>query len=707
MTTVSVINPEVTYKESKTIDDEDMGYKSQVYELDLKEGNTITVVIGKPKYIYTDKNIIFFPIYAVHRSRVRSQIGVFEVKSTQLINVYKNGELDLRRLSEPLFYSFSTPVYLAKLEAEPRFFKDQPLTPSPKPTQEPTPYHEEVEDSHLSLNLGKANISKSHTDAKDVLKSGVFEEVEGYKPVEPLVEETAEMAEKERTEYKESSRDVWIQKYMRNNNYKIHEVEANGDCLFATIRDAFASIGKKTSVEKLRALLASEMTDNVFDEYRKLYLSFLNEIQDLNRNLVAIEKSLKEYKKLVTKLTDKTTADAKNVIMKSKELELEKKNTQKKIEETNEMMRVYAGNIQNVDTLDKMREYIRTSSFWADTWAISALERALNIKFILFSEQAFQPDDGVPDLDGVLLCGEASKELQEKQTFSPDYYIMVSYSGNHYRLISYKTHKILQFRDIPYDVKILILNRCLSRLSGVYYMISEFRDMKTKFGIDEDEGAPVDYRESEGYGELYNTDTVFVFCSNSDPKVNPGEGSGEKISSENKVKYAKLNTKYYSWRKKLDDDWDKTPIIIDTHKWTSVTHYMQGIQYKNTHPDVYMMFSLSSDADSNLAKSVKAAKTFKGVVKEVEPIETAEDKKKKLKAPKKKVQVIAPDLNFDEKRREEERMKALTAKFHNNETMRLLLKSTGDALLIHKCGSGEPAEPDMELMRVRKSIASQ
>ena len=119
------------------------------------------------------------------------------------------------------------------------------------------------------------------------------------------------------------------------------------------------------------------------------------------------------------------------------------------------------------------------------------------------------------------------------------------------------------------------------------------------------------------------------------------------------------------------------------------------------------MFSLSSDPDSNLAKSVKAAKTFKGVVKEAEPIETAEDKKKKLKAPKKKVQVIAPDLDFDDKRREEERMKALTAKFHNNEAMRLLLKSTGDALLIHKCGSGEPAEPDMELMRVRKSIASQ
>lgn len=705
MTTVSIINPEVTYRESKTIDEEDIGYKSQVYELDLEEGNTIAVVIGKPKYIYTDKNIIFFPIYAVQRLKIRSQIGIFEVKSTQLINIYKNGELDLKRLSKPLLYSFSNPAYLAKLDADPALFnttiRDEVTVTEESVSTEPI-----LEDSHLSLKLGKVNTSKSHKDANDVLATGVFETIEGFTPVEPLVEETNEMAESERSLYKESSRDNWVQKYMRNPNYRIHEVEANGDCLFATIRDAFASIGRKTTVEKLRALLAAEMTDTVFDEYRKLYLSFLNEIQELKRDLASVEKSLKEYKKIVGKLTDKTAADSKDIIKKSKELELEKKNIHQKIEETEEMMRLYTGRIQNVDTLEKMREYIQTSSFWADAWAISALERVLNIKLVLFSEQAFQPDEGAPDLDGVLLCSEVSKELQEKQTFSPDYYIMVSYSGNHYRLISYKLHKLLQFREIPYDVKILVLNRCISKLSGVYYMIQDFRNLKTKFGIDEDEGAPVDYRELDGYGELYNTDTVFVFCSNSDPKVNPGEGSGEKILSEQKVKYAKLHSKYNSWRKKLDDDWDKNPIIIDTYKWTSVTHYMQAVQYSKTHPDVYMMFSLSSDPDSTLAKSVKTAKSFKGVVKEVDLDEPADagEKKKKPKAPKKKVQVIAPDLDFDDKRRKEERMKALTAKFHDNETMRLLLKSTGDALLIHKCGSGEPAEMDMELMRVRKSI---
>ena len=60
------------------------------------------------------------------------------------------------------------------------------------------------------------------------------------------------------------------------------------------------------------------------------------------------------------------------------------------------------------------------------------------------------------------------------------------------------------------------------------------------------------------------------------------------------------------------------------------------------------MFSLDSDPDSNLAKSVKTAKAFKGIVKEVDAQEVQTgDKKKKPKAPKKQVKVIAPDLDFD------------------------------------------------------------
>jgi hypothetical protein len=718
MTTVSIINPEVTYKENNKIDEEDFGHKSQVYELDMEAGGeeddpsvnirkSISVVLGKPKYVYTSKHIIFFPIYAVRRSQIRSQIGVFEVKSTELINIYKQGVVDVTRLSRPLLFSFANSAYLAKLDADPALFNTTP-TPSPSaenpiPTVSPILEEEMAEDAkHLALNADKSRLSKTFQSAKSTADEGIFKDIPGFKPEEPLEEETKDSAEKARTEYKESSRNTWMEKYMKNNQYRIHEVESNGDCFFAVIRDAFAGIGKKTDVDTLRAALSAEMTEEAFLRYTKLRLSFVEEIQSLKRDLAAIEKTLKEYKKRTKETSDKTTADTTELIKQSKELNKQKAQITAKITETEELQMDYTGRITNIDTLEKMREHILESSFWADSWSISTLERILNVKFILFSQESYEQSD----YDGVLLCSEVSKELQEKQSFSPDYYIMATYSGNHYKLVSYKSRKILQFREVPYDVKILVLNRCLARNSGVYYMIPDFRNLKTKFGIDEDEGAPDDFSESPGAGETYDPNTVFVFYAKSDKSVKPGKGDGERILPENVAKYSALGTKAFTdWRKMLDDEWDKTQLTIDGKKWTSVTHYMQGVRYKKTHPDVYARFSLDNDPNSKLATSVKDAKAFKGLATEmVEPEKEPNPKKPKKPTTNKKVQIIAPDLDFDEKREAEERAVALRSKFLNNTDLRTMLKMTHDALLLHKGKPGDPINPDYELMRVRNSI---
>lgn len=700
MTVISNINAEIKYKEVKTIDEEDLDHVSTVYELDLFSQDTesatpmtISVVLGKPKYIYSQKNVVFFPIYAVSKQCVRAQIGVFELESSKLLNVYKNGQIDVDRLPEPLLYTFSTPTYLAKIDADPKLFQ-QSLTPEQPPQQEDVApiLEEERENDHLALKTSTRDISLTKTEAQKTLQEGIFEQGESDEAVEPLPEETEDDAAKAKAEYKESARNTWLEKYMKNNAYRIHENEGSGDCFFAVVRDAFAQIGKKTSVEKLRAVLADELTDNVFQEYRAIYLGFQDEIMQLDQEMAKTKTTIGEYKKRV-KGADTTAADTKSLIQQASDMSIQYNEAKKKKTETEALQKDYVGYIKDIDTLEKMRAYIKTPNFWADTWAIATLERVLNVKFVIFSETAFAESD----LDGVVQCGEIDKRLQERQQFTPDFYIMTSYSGNHYRLVSYKQRKIFQFREVPYDVKVLILNKCLAKMAGPFFLIQDFRNLKTRFGIDEDEGAPEDYSETPGSGDLFEQDVVFVFYARSDKSVKPGKGDGEKIPPEKTADFATLGSKVQTdWRKKLDDEWTGAPIFVEQKKWASVEHFLQAAKYKKGHPDIYDMFSLDSVVNTvpGLNTDVKLAKGFKG-------LKPAEEPEKKKAA---KVKVIAPDLDFDSARIAEEREKALMAKFDANAELKTVLLLTKKALLLHKNVHDNTLEPDTVLMKVRAKL---
>ena len=51
---------------------------------------------------------------------------------------------------------------------------------------------------------------------------------------------------------------------------------------------------------------------------------------------------------------------------------------------------------------------------------------------------------------------------------------MTSYNGSHYELISYKAKNILKFREIPFNIKTMVINKCLECNSGLYYLIDDF-----------------------------------------------------------------------------------------------------------------------------------------------------------------------------------------------------------------------------------------
>lgn len=691
----SRIVPQIVYRESKTIDPEDNGMESNVYQLNVL-GASVAVLLGKPKYLFADKGTIYVPIYVISGNEIRAQMGVFELESMKIVSLYKEGEIDVSRLTEPLLYTFVTPAFLAQTESDPsqyaaaRHVADAAMTDLALKTlsnvMEEVKEIEKDEDDLFRLQLPTEQISAEKQSANEMIHEGIFT-VDRKAPALPLLaEESAEDAKRYKDEYVQSTRNTWIENYMKNNQYRILENEGNGDCLFACIRDAYKHLGKYTTVDKLRAILADEMTDDVFMEQRNLFLQFESEIKETKQEMGTIRKTIRELRTRVDKNTD-NSENNKRLLGEATELAAQHKKLEKHVTETQANQTAYTGYMKDIDSLDKMRAYVRTSSYWADTWSISTLERVLNVKLILMSEEAYVDKA----LDSVLNCGEINRELQERKQFHPDHFILVTLNHQHYRLVTYKAKPILTFSEVPFDVKMLILNKCLEKMAGPYSIIQDFRNFKSKFGIDPDEGKPPNYENEVGEGDLYESDVALIFYESASSTAKPGKADGEKIPKAKVTTFESL-AKIRDWRKQLADEWIDTPLQIDRHRWASVQHYLEGAKYKKGYPDIYLQFSL--DSESELSKDVKKAKAHKGLLAVAEAID------KKTKAPK------APkvDLDYHLGRDMEERELALRAKFANNATMRAVLKETHMALLLKKEKRGTPPVPDTLLMKIRKEL---
>ena len=237
----------------------------------------------------------------------------------------------------------------------------------------------------------------------------------------------------------------------------------------------------------------------------------------------------------------------------------------------------------------------------------------------------------------------------------------------------------------------LIVNKCMEKNSGPYYLLKDFRDLKMNLGLSSDEGI-IEKDEYIDF-ELFDKDTVFMFYNKSDPSPKAGKGSGEKISDANIIEYNKLNKDktLKDWRRKLDDSW-KASFSLDNKRWATVDHYFYGSQFKKGFPDFYSKFSLDSNTDLSLdPKKAKAAASKKGKFEKklIRPTDVTHD----------------PDF-FElgpDQRSIKERFDALTAKFSQNQDMKKVLLETKDAKLV-KFIRSSPPEVDIQLMKVRKNL---
>tara|TARA_R110002012_G_scaffold312728_1_gene523708 strand:- start:55 stop:2019 length:1965 start_codon:yes stop_codon:yes gene_type:complete len=565
----SILNSKINYPEIKILDPEDKNFDASMYQISLL-GKDIIIAIGQAKYTFIDDDIIYYPIYLIKDDTFYIQIGIYEILASQLPNIIDDdGDIELEKIDEPLLYQFINADILSS--------KDNDSNKKRNSDDKTSDHNNDDDDDDDDDDDNKA---QDEDEEDNVI----------------LPEQNEEIVEKELNEYKKEKGQPWVQSFFKSNEYQLTDNEGGGDCLFAVIRDAFKAIDKDINIIEMRRKLADEVTPEIYEHYKEKYDMFANNIHDTDTEMKKLNKTNNELRDKLKNSKDRNDQQqiveyAKQVADKYKSLKSEMKISKELMGEFNFMKKVH-----NIEDFKKL---IKTCDFWADTWAISTLERVLNIKLIIFSSEEWKEGDS----NNVLQCGQLNDIiLEEKGIFEPQYYILLDYTGNHYKLISYKHHRIFTFKEIPYSIKLDISKNCLQGSSGPYKIIPQFTVFNNELGIEEPIELDVDVI-TENENNLYDNSIVFQYYNKSNTKPLPGKGNGETIPVDKIKDFSKL-AEINDWRRKLDNKY-VAPFELDGHKWKTVEHYYQGNKFKDTNKEYYLLFSL--DSDSKISEDVELA----------------------------------------------------------------------------------------------------
>jgi len=672
---LSQLNENINYPELKRVDKDDINKEAVLYQIQMETSKIkrieIIIAIGKAKNTYADKNITYFPVYLVKSNNKVVQIGLYELNTSNVQNfVDKDNNLNVEKMDNPLLYKFVNNEMLKNL----RLVPEELLEEQNEEEGEEEEQEQEYEEEKLLRKYEEIVIPEIRKD--------IFIATKGVPIPAMLKEETKKDANEIKENYSEKNTDLWIEKFMKNNNYYIVDNEGGGDCLFATIRDAFSQIAQQTTVNKLRDKLSKESTQELFETYKQIFDDANNQVLDDTRKINELAKEHKDLKQKYDQTTDRyertsIVEAAKKIKEQSDRLIRQKKTSQQSLNEFKIM--------KKIRDLNGFKKAIRTCEFWADDWAISTFERILNIKMIILDSKQYNSGD----LFNVLTCGQLNDSmLKEDGNFEPEYYIMVEYNGSHYKLIGYKKKQIFTFKELPYDIKKLAVDKCMEKNSGIFSLIPEFIKFKEEFT-----GPIITHQpqfetlyESKIKG-LYDDEIEFRYNHLSSSHKLPGLGSGEKIPKQSVRDFSELAA-IPDWRKKLDNLWSQ-PFNLDDYKWQSVENYYQANKFKENNREYYLSFTLESGTElSKNPEMARAAgsKNGKYLGKLIRPKEVKIDK------------------SFDDSGKEDKLLKsAFQAKFNQNEDLKKMLKYTKNAKLIYAPKSKEPVVSDI-LMVVRDEL---
>jgi predicted NAD-dependent protein-ADP-ribosyltransferase YbiA (DUF1768 family) len=727
----SKLNTNINYHEYSHLEEEDFNYNTPLFQVQLlRDPQKVIIGLGQLNYHFAKRySVVYAPIYLFNTEmEFMKQIGVYEMPSTQ-VKMDESGDLDIHKLT-PLLYSFVNTELLRKSRA-----KKGDTVAAAAAAAAADPKKRTTEVNEIKKSLGKepeaATATAADADGDDTSSDDDAEYDTTFgldarqkhllsgASILPL--QTKEQSEMERRQYKPNpATDLWIQKYLRNKYFNFIDNEGASDGFFAVIRDALLTQGRTTTILELRKQLSEEVNDEVFREYREKFAMYHGLTRTQTRETKELVNQYNDVKRRISAIHDR--AQQQLMIAGAKKLVVEHNLKHDEMKYTKLLSSRY-DYMREVRSTQQLKERMMTSLYWPDAWAIATMERVLNMKFVVFSRDAYEAGD----IDNVLQCdngaggdngGGIDADIRKRGVFEPTAYILIGKASSltinkkekeaahsrmsypktaTYNLITYKTHGVLAFSELPYDIKLLITTKCLETQAGAFCLIPQFKLFQRELGIRADDipNESLDdlLEEIHTTGtradkNLYTTDIVFQFYAKSNPNALPGMGSGEKIPETEKIHFHKLAT-FDNWRRKLSNFWNE-PFMLDGHTWQSVEHYYQGSKFKNNNHDFYLKFSLDSrselSADPVLAKAAgsKSGKLNHSAI--IRPSRIT----------------IDPDF-FNHGRSEREMESAMFAKFSQNQRLKDMLLATRNAKLVHYQRGARP-EVYQHLMRVRHKL---
>ena len=158
---------------------------------------------------------------------------------------------------------------------------------------------------------------------------------------------------------------------MRNKKFGINDVEAQGDCFFAVIREAFKGINKDITVEQIRYEVSRRVTPEIYQGYKQQYDMYSQSINDSNKRMLEIHKKISELKAQNKK--EGNPKIKKQIIEESKPLITEFQRVKRERKNAIEISADFQF-MKKIKNIEDLKQKIQTCSFWADIWSINLIE---------------------------------------------------------------------------------------------------------------------------------------------------------------------------------------------------------------------------------------------------------------------------------------------------------------------------------------------